>query len=159
MIYFLWNVLLAIFWAAMLGQFNLRTIFFGFLVGNLILWFASRAINVDKYFSKTQRLFSFISLMIKELIKSSIKIAFDIVTPENHMRPGIIKIPLDAKTSREITLFSNLLSLTPGTLSMDVSDDRKVLYVHVMYIHGSDLEKVKSLLKEKYEYQVLELLR
>lgn len=49
------------------------------------------------------------------------------------MKPGVIALPLSARTEMEITLVANLISLTPGTLSLDVSDDRKVLYIHAMF--------------------------
>ena len=55
------------------------------------------------------------------------------LSPHPKIRPGIIGVPLDAKTDGEITLLACLITLTPGTLSLDVSDDRKTLYVHSMY--------------------------
>ena len=51
------------------------------------------------------------------------------------MKPGIVKIPLDLETDVEITLLASLITLTPGTLSLDVSKDKKVLYVHSMYVY------------------------
>lgn len=159
MIFFLWNLLLAIFWAAISGEFNTRNLLAGFLIGFIVLLAAGRALGIGTYFFKARRLLVLIGMIIAELIKSSLKIAFDIVTPTHHMRPGIIKVKLDARTSAEITMFSNLLSLTPGTLSLDISDDEKYLYVHVMYIPEEDLEVVKAKIKSKFEQQVLELLR
>lgn len=73
------------------------------------------------------------------------------------MKPGIVKVPLDAKSDIEITLLANLISLTPGTLSLDVSNDRKVLYVHAMYI--SDKEKFINDIKQGFERRLLEILR
>jgi multicomponent Na+:H+ antiporter subunit E len=58
--------------------------------------------------------------------------------PTHHMRPGVIAMPLEAKTDGEITMVANLISLTPGTLSLDVSDDRKVLYIHAMFLDGDE---------------------
>jgi multicomponent Na+:H+ antiporter subunit E len=75
------------------------------------------------------------------------------------MRPGIIAIPLDARTDLEITLLANLITLTPGTLSLDVSADRRVLYVHVMYIDNDDIEAVRRSIKDGFERRVLEVLR
>jgi multicomponent Na+:H+ antiporter subunit E len=75
------------------------------------------------------------------------------------MRPGIIAIPLDARTDLEITLLANLITLTPGTLSLDVSADRRVLYIHVMYIDNDDIEAVRRNIKDGFERRVLEGLR
>jgi multicomponent Na+:H+ antiporter subunit E len=73
------------------------------------------------------------------------------------MIPGFIAIPLDARTDFEILIVSNLISMTPGTLSMDISPDRKFLYLHVMYI--DDLEEIRQTIKSKFESRVLEVLR
>src|SRR5699024_7238650 len=68
-----------------------------------------------------------------------------ILTPPWHMKPGVIALPLEARTELEITLVANLISLTPGTLSLDVSDDRKVLYIHAMFL--DDEEELRRNLK------------
>ncbi len=72
------------------------------------------------------------------------------------MKPGVIAMPLEARTELEITMVANLISLTPGTLSLDVSDDRKVLYIHAMFL--DDEEELRRNLKEM-EYRALELFR
>jgi multicomponent Na+:H+ antiporter subunit E len=73
------------------------------------------------------------------------------------MKPGIIAVPLDAETDFEITLLANLITMTPGTLSLDLSDDRKTLYVHAMYI--TDPEKIRHSIKHDLERRVLAVLR
>ena len=73
------------------------------------------------------------------------------------MKPGIIAIPLEAKTDFEITLLANLITMTPGTLSLDLSEDRRTLYVHAMYIH--DPEKIRASIKNDLERRVLEVFR
>jgi multicomponent Na+:H+ antiporter subunit E len=73
------------------------------------------------------------------------------------MRPGVVALPLEAKTDGEITLLAGLITLTPGTLSLDVSADRKFLYVHSMYI--DDPEREKERLKRRFEKRLLEMLR
>ena len=73
------------------------------------------------------------------------------------MRPGIIAIPLDAKTDVEITLLANMITFTPGSVSLDVSNDRKVLYVYVMYI--DDVEEARRRIKEGLERRILAVLR
>ena len=73
------------------------------------------------------------------------------------MKPGIVAIPLDAKTDLEITFLANLITLTPGTLSLDCSEDRKTLYIHSMYI--DDLEKFRAEIKNTLEKRLLEVMR
>lgn len=81
------------------------------------------------------------------------------LAPASYVCPGVIAIPLDARTDAEITLLANLITLTPGSVSLDVSDDRRVLYVHAMYIDGGDVEAYRRAVKEGLERRVLELLR
>jgi len=73
------------------------------------------------------------------------------------MKPGIVKFPLSAKTDLEITMLANCISLTPGTLILAVSDDRKAIYIHVMYLNDRD-EFIESM-KEGLEKKLLEILR
>lgn len=77
----------------------------------------------------------------------------------SHVCPGVIAIPLDARTDTEITLLANLITLTPGSVSLDLSRDRRLLYVHAMYIDGGDIEAYRRSVKEGLERRVLELLR
>ena len=83
--------------------------------------------------------------------------AYDVVTPKFYMTPGIVRVPLEAETNLEITLLANLITLTPGTLSLDVSDDRKVLYVHAMYL--KDKQAFIDDIKNGFEKRLLEILR
>jgi multicomponent Na+:H+ antiporter subunit E len=78
---------------------------------------------------------------------------------ESYVCPGVVAIPLDARTDAEIALLANLITLTPGSVTLDVSEDRSVLYVHAMYIDGGDVEAYRRSVKEGLERRVLELLR
>jgi multicomponent Na+:H+ antiporter subunit E len=102
---------------------------------------------------------SFFFFYVWQLILSNLRVAYDVVTPTHYMRPGVIAVPLDAKTDAEITLLANLITLTPGTLSLDLSPDRGVLYVHTMYIDQDDVERARRQIKDNLERRVLELLR
>ena len=81
------------------------------------------------------------------------------LTPMSYVCPGVVAIPLDARTDVEIALLANLITLTPGSVSLDLSEDRRVLYVHAMYIDGGDVEAYRHSIKEGLERRVLELLR
>jgi multicomponent Na+:H+ antiporter subunit E len=78
---------------------------------------------------------------------------------ESFVCPGVVAIPLDARTDAEIALLANLITLTPGSVTLDLSEDRRVLYVHAMYIDGGDVEAYRRSVKDGLERRVLELLR
>jgi multicomponent Na+:H+ antiporter subunit E len=81
------------------------------------------------------------------------------IAAESYVCPGVVAIPLDARTDAEIALLANLITLTPGSVTLDLSEDRRVLYVHAMYIDGGDVEAYVRSVKEGLERRVLELLR
>jgi multicomponent Na+:H+ antiporter subunit E len=84
----------------------------------------------------------FVLFYVKEVVISNFRVAHDVLTPTHHMKPGFLAIPLDDLSERQILVLANLITMTPGTLSMDVSTDRKTLYLHAMYI--DDPETVRQ---------------
>jgi multicomponent Na+:H+ antiporter subunit E len=89
-----------------------------------------------------KRIFYFLEFIVyytMKLVQANIYIAWDILTPEMHTKPAFMEVPLKVKTDLGMLLFSNLLSMTPGTLSMDIIRDKKVLLVHVLYYSTDEL--------------------
>jgi multicomponent Na+:H+ antiporter subunit E len=72
------------------------------------------------------------------LIAASLEVAWDVLTPRSRLQPGIVALPMASRTPAEMTLMANLVSLTPGTLSVTVNKDPAVLYVHGMYAENAD---------------------
>ncbi|KEO74183.1 Na+/H+ antiporter subunit E [Anditalea andensis] len=154
---FLSNLLLSFIWVALTGTFTLEYFIFGFMLSYALMWIITTNRREDQYFKRGPKLVSFVFFFLYELVKANIQVAYDVITPRYYMKPGIIKIPLHAQTDLEITLLANLITLTPGTLSLDVSDDKKVLYVHAMYVRDKD-EFIHSI-KNGFEKRLLEILR
>jgi multicomponent Na+:H+ antiporter subunit E len=101
--------------------------------------------------------FKFFFYYLGELVHSNLKIARDVLRPGLHIQPGFIRIALKARSDAEILAFANLVTMTPGTLSLDVSEDRRTLTVHAMYLQ--DAQSVRESLGEHLQSQVLEILR
>lgn len=154
---FLMNVLLALTWVLVTGEFTPLNLMFGFGLGYAILWFTQSAFGASSYFGRVRRVGRFVVFYLRELVSSNLRVAYDVITPTHHMRPGIVAIPLDAKTDAEITLLANFITMTPGTLSLDLSDDRKVLYVHSMYV--GNVEEFRREIKEGFERRLLEAMQ
>lgn len=155
---FIYNIFLAFIWIALTMEFNITNIIFGFALGYIILWFTNRKESNNKYFTRIPRFLNYIFYFVKEVIKGSLRIGYEIITPAHKMRPGIIAVPLDAKSDMEITLLANSITLTPGTISIAVSDDKKILYVYNMYLN-KDPEKSIQEIKNGLEHKLLEVLR
>jgi multicomponent Na+:H+ antiporter subunit E len=155
----LWNILLALAWMGMVEDFTPQTMLVGFALGFLILFLTRRVAGGPYYMIKVGQALELLLFTLWELILANLRVAHDVLTPRHYSRPGVIGIPLDARSDAEITLLANLITLTPGTLSLDVSTDRSTLYIHIMYIDNDDLELVRRKIKDGFERRVLELLR
>lgn len=121
-----------------------------------LLWLSSY-FHHRSYFRKFPKLMRFILFFMKELFVANLRIAYDIITPHYSMRPTVLALPLRARSDLEISILANMIGLTPGTLSIDVSQDRKTLYVHTLYVKHGDLEQLKLHIKNGFENKILEL--
>jgi multicomponent Na+:H+ antiporter subunit E len=108
-----------------------------------------------RFFVRIYRLIVFVFFYMIELVRSSIYVAYDIITPTDHMKPGIVEVPVDLKTDTAIIAFANLISMTPGSLTMDMSPDKKKIYVHAMYLH--DRQKFIDDIKNNLEHRIRQI--
>jgi multicomponent Na+:H+ antiporter subunit E len=154
---FLTNLLLALAWVALTGLYGAANFFVGLLLGYAALRMSLRGKSVDAYGGRLLAIAGFVLFFIKELLLANLRLAYDVLTPRHHMRPGIVAIPLDLQTDLEITVLTTLITLTPGTLSLHVSEDRRILYIHAMYI--DDAEKLIRNVKDGFERRVREVLQ
>ncbi|MDT0687957.1 Na+/H+ antiporter subunit E [Autumnicola psychrophila] len=153
---FVSNLLLSLVWIALTGTFTVANHVFGFVLSFIILRVITKGSGTGRYFTIVPKIIIFMFYFLYELIKANLQVAYEVITPNFQMKPGIVKIPLDVKSNIGITLLANLISLTPGTLSLDVSNDRKVLYVHAMYV--TDREEFIASIKNGFEKRILEIL-
>jgi multicomponent Na+:H+ antiporter subunit E len=96
-------------------------------------------------------------LFVRELIVSALKVAWLAVQPRLRIRPAIIAYPLTVTTDAQITLLANMITLTPGSLSVDVSEDRKTLYIHA--IDMATKEALIGDIAAGFETKILRVLR
>lgn len=125
-----------------------------FIISWLFSFFYSKS-----YFKKFPLSIGLVLYFIKELVLASLRVTYDVVTPTHYMRPGVIALPLDVTTDMEITLLANMITLTPGSLTLDVSEDKKTLYVHEVYIKNGDIEAKKREIKNGFEKRILKVTR
>lgn len=92
-----------------------------------------------KILKKFYFILEFIVYYLYNLAKANLYIAWDILTPKMRMKPAFMEIPVRLETDFGLLLFSNLLSMTPGTISMDISEDKKTVRVHVLYYKTDEI--------------------
>ena len=147
------NILLALVWSALTGQFTLENLTTGFVLGYLVLYLLRGVFRGGQYFSKGAELVRFLLFFAWELIIANIRVARDVLRPGPlRMRPRVIAVPLDLRGDVPVTMLANVLSLTPGTLSLDISDDQKTLFVHA--INAPDTEQTILEIKSGFEQLV-----
>jgi multicomponent Na+:H+ antiporter subunit E len=151
------NLFFAAVFTLLLGSIRISAFIAGFFIGYLVLWMSSPLYPETRYFKKLPKTINLILYFFKELVISSFRVTWDVITPSHISRPGIIGVPLSAGTDLEIFLVANLLSLTPGTLSVDLSEDKTTLFVHVMFLEDADNTRKK--IKNELERRVLEVMR
>lgn len=151
------NLLLSLVWTFLTGSFTPNTLIEGFIVGYLVLWLASPLYGTSTYFKKFRQTISFLLFVLWELVVATLRVAYVVIKPNLDIQPGIVAIPLDVKTDAEIILLANLITLTPGSLSLDISDDRRVIYVHTM--HLTDVEAFRQEIKQGFERRIGELFQ
>ena len=152
------NILLALAWAAVQGEFSLATLLTGHVIGYFILLALVRGgvLTGSRYIGRVHHVIGLAAYFCWELIRANLRLALDVATPRFNMKPGIIAVPLDATRDREILLLSMLINTTPGSVALDVSADRRTLYVHVMYIDTP--EAARAEIKDGFERRVLGVL-
>jgi multicomponent Na+:H+ antiporter subunit E len=153
------NLLLALAWAALQGDFSLASLLTGHVVGYLILLglvHGGVLRTSSPYIGRVHRVIGLLAFFVWELILANLRLALDVATPHFQMKPGIIAVPLDATRDSEILLLSMLINTTPGSVALDVSPDRKLLYVHVMYM--TTPAEARNQIKAGFERRVLGVL-
>ena len=154
---FLINVLLAIIWAMVTGFYGGLNLAFGFLLGAFVLYLIREQVGSVGYFSRAGRIMRLVLLFLYELVMSAIRVATTVLSPRMNVKPGIFAYRLKVDRDFEITLLANMITLTPGTLSVDVSDDQKYLYIHA--IDCSDPDATRRDIADGFERRILEAFR
>ncbi|RRA96314.1 Na+/H+ antiporter subunit E [Paenimyroides viscosum] len=155
---FLLNILLTFVWVALTGQLDYSNFVFGYTMGFFILWMVNRSVKANtEYFYRVPKIFAFIILFFYDLLKANYEVTKDVITPNYNMKPGIVKYQMEAKTDFEITMLANMIALTPGTVVIDLSKDKRSMYIHVMYL--ANKEEFIRRLSNRIEKKLLEIIR
>ena len=152
------NILLALAWAALQGEFSLSSLATGYLLGyGVLVLLGKGGVVSSKFGSKVVHFFALVGFFLWELVLANIRVALDVLRPRHRIRPAVVAIPLDATRDTEILLLSALINITPGSVTIDLSDDRRKLYVHVMDM--TDPETTRREIKEGFERRIIQLFR
>ncbi|MCX7607691.1 MAG: Na+/H+ antiporter subunit E [Anaerolineales bacterium] len=148
------NVLLALAWAALTGSFKPVDLIFGFVLGYLVLWLVLHK-NRPRYFRALPLAISLLFYFLTDVLRANLRIAATVLSPRMKLRPAVVAVPLILKSEAATILLANMITLTPGTLSLDVSTDHQILFVHTVWL--DDVEAFRRQVVDGYERRLKEL--
>lgn len=135
---FLFNLVLGLVWCALTGSFSEWNLIAGVLVGAGVVEAYTRVRKGPPYLGKMLRLVGFSVYFLRILVIANLQVMWEVMTPGMSMTPRILRYPVGGLTDIERTTLANAISLTPGTLALDVSPDKQWLYIHCMYAKDKD---------------------
>lgn len=153
------NILIAFLWMLLMDEDELKfsTFFAGYLVGIGIIFIMHRFFGTRFYLRRLSAAIKLLFIFISELTQSSILVLKQILSPKLKIRPGIFRYETVLRSDLEITMISLLLTLTPGSVVMEVMPEGNVLYVHAMDVEnerGAILSQLKN-----FEKAIMEVTR
>lgn len=151
------NIFIGVLWMFFNDDWSVLTFFSGYLFGLLVLFILRRSMSSKYYLFTFHAVIKLFLLFIYELFSSSILVIRKIIRPKINIKPGIIRFETSLQGDMEVTLLALLLTLTPGSVVMEISSDNKILYVHAMDIPELSDAVLQS--KTKYEEAIKKVTR
>lgn len=93
----------------------------------------------------------YIPLFLWECLKANIDVAYRVIHPKLLINPGIVKVKTTLKSDTGLTFLANTITLTPGTMSVDIDRENGFLYIHWINVQAQDIEKATQIIVEKFE--------
>ena len=151
------TLLLAVVWTLLQNDLTAGMVVFGLILGVIIplgtsVWWPDtpRAFRMGK-------MIAYCFVVIWDIIVANVQVAWIVLTRANDkLRPAWIEVPLDLKQPEAITVLAGTITLTPGTVSADLSDEDHSLLVHAL--DAEDPDAVRDEIKNRYERRLKEIL-
>ena len=150
------TLILAIVWVLLQNEITAGMVVFGTILGIIIPWITSVWWPGTPKGFRMGKMVAYTFVVIWDIIVANIQVAWIVLAvPNAKLKPAWIVIPLKLKQPEAITLLAGTITLTPGTVSADLSDAGHSLLVHVL--HTDDADAVRDEIKERYERRLLEI--
>ena len=149
------SVMVFCFWLLMNDEISIGQVVMALVLALVIPPFAAR---LDREFARIGRLRSvprMLGVLLWDIVQANVTVALQVLGPERKIRPGFIWVPLDIDNIHGIAALTSIITLTPGTVSSALSDDRRHLLVHVLNL--DDADDVIRQIKTRYEAPLMEI--
>ncbi|MFC9708316.1 Na+/H+ antiporter subunit E [Paenibacillus sp. NPDC056933] len=151
------NLIIAFVWMFLNNAWNGVGFIIGYLLGLLLIGGMRRFFPERFYVVRVWAIIKLIALLFKELVRASIEVIRQIVKPKLDIRPGIFSYQTQLSSDWEVTLLCLMISLTPGSLPLEVSGNQRKLYIHALDI--KDEQKMSDDIKNTFEKAIMEVTR
>lgn len=151
------NFFIAVIWMFMNSSLTATTFIIGYLIGLILIIITRRFFNSRLYIWRLWAAIKLTLLFFKELTLSNISVLMLVIRPKLKLQPMIFAMPTELKQDWEITLLSSLITLTPGTIVLHVSDDQRTLYIHAIDV--DDVDEAIDSIKNSFEKAIMEVSR
>ncbi|MFS0561795.1 Na+/H+ antiporter subunit E [Terribacillus sp. 179-K 1B1 HS] len=151
------NLLVAFMWMFLGETYSISGFVTGYIVGIALLFLLRRFLKGPFYLRRLYKIIVLLLIFIKELILSNFEITKLVYARRLDINPGIFTLETELESDWEITLLSTLITLTPGTVTVAVSPDKKQLYIHAMDI--VDMKEAVHSIKDSFEKHIKEVTR
>lgn len=151
------NLFIALLWMFLQDEWSILSFIGGYLVGLFIVFSMRRFFRESFYLKKVFSAFKLLLVFLSESVASSIYVIRQVIRPKVNVTPGIFKIETELSSDLEVTLLALLLTLTPGSVVMEVMPDKKTFYVHALNLPAS-IDAVEQS-KVKFEKVIKEVTR
>lgn len=137
------NIMLALLWGFLESPgATLSDVIFGFVLGFFCLYLLSPLFPPTRYFDIVFRGVTFLLFFGRSLVKANLELAYEILTPGWSMHPAFLECDLGPISPAQAVVVAAVVTLLPGTLAVDLTQDGRTLYIHAMY--ASDPEAVRE---------------
>lgn len=145
-------------WIGVTGSASIPNLLFGLLLAAIVSWLLrDDAGEFRGTRIRPLKLLRLAWVFVVELIKSGVRVAVVVTRPRMVVNPAIVAYPLRVTRDFEVTLLANLITLTPGTMSVDVSADGRLLYIHC--VDATEREAVIADVRDGFERLIMETFR
>lgn len=151
------NLLIGLLWVFFQDDWSVLTFFSGYLFGLLVIFILRRFLQTKFYLFTLHAMLKLLLIFIKEIIVSSFVVIGIIMKPKMNIKPGIFSMETTLEGAAEVTLLALLITLTPGSVVIEISHDNKIFYIHTMDI--PDLSNAVIQSKDRFESAIKKVTR
>lgn len=150
------TLILAIVWVLLQNQVTAGMVVFGIILGIIIPWMTSVWWPQSPRSFHMSKMVPYTFVVLRDIIVANVQVAWIVISvPNAKLKPAWIIVPLELNQPEAITILAGTITLTPGTVSADLSDEGHSLLVHVL--HTDDPNAVRDEIKDRYERRLLEI--